>query len=52
MIIGRSAATFSAIKASDVEQALGGLRAESKHAAVLCIDGLRAVLRELAARSW
>jgi nitrogen fixation NifU-like protein len=51
MILGRSEAGLNAIKARDVEQAVGGLRAESKHAAVLCIDGLRAVLQELASQS-
>lgn len=47
MIIGKAAGALSSIKAADVERAVGRLKAESKHAAVLCIDGLRAVLREL-----
>ena len=39
------------LKASDVEAAVGGLTAESKHAAVLCIDAVRALVRILDAAS-
>ena len=48
LLVGKSAAGLASIKPAEIERAVGGLKAESKHAAVLCIDGLRAVLRELA----
>jgi nitrogen fixation NifU-like protein len=41
---GRDRATLKSLKVSDVEQAVGGLSNESKHAAVLCIDAVRALL--------
>jgi hypothetical protein len=33
------------LKAADVEDAVGGLMPESKHAAALCMDALRALLK-------
>ena len=48
LIVGKSPAELSALKAAAVEQAVGGLQPESKHAAVLCIDGLRAALKAFA----
>jgi nitrogen fixation NifU-like protein len=41
---GRDKSTLAKLTASDVEQAVGGLSNESKHAAVLCIDAVRALL--------
>src|ERR1039458_8111870 len=43
MIIGQTRNALLSLSAADVEQRLDGLPAESKHAAVLCIDGLRAL---------
>ncbi len=34
-----------------IEEQVGGLSAESKHAAVLCVDGVKALLRAVAAQS-
>ena len=45
MITGQDRAALSAISAAYVEERLGGLPAASKHAAALCIDGLRALLK-------
>ena len=44
-LLGRSRAELAAVKAADLEAAVGGLEAESKHAAVLCADSIRAILR-------
>ena len=44
LIAGRDKANLKTLQASEVEQALGGLSNESKHAAVLCIDAVRALL--------
>lgn len=41
---GKTRAELSAIKPATVEEVIGGLSAESKHAAVLCVDGVKAVL--------
>ena len=46
-ISGRSTAELAALEPATVEEAVGGLAAESKHAAVLCVDGVRALLRRL-----
>jgi nitrogen fixation NifU-like protein len=45
MLKGRSKEEARRLRAADIEAAVGGLAAESKHAAVLCADALRAVLR-------
>jgi len=45
MITGQTREQLSGITAADVEERLGGLPASSKHAAALCIDGLRALLK-------
>ena len=45
LLAGRSASDALAISTDDIERALGGLPAESKHAAVLCRDAVRAVVR-------
>lgn len=44
---GKTKAELGAITAAIVEQALGGLSPESKHAAVLCVDGVKALCRVL-----
>ena len=43
LIVGRDKATLKGMKASDIERAVGGLSNETKHAAVLCIDAVRAI---------
>ena len=43
---GRTREELAALKASDVEAVVGGLIPESKHAAVLCVDGVRKLLAE------
>ncbi|MGA2592517.1 MAG: iron-sulfur cluster assembly scaffold protein [Bryobacteraceae bacterium] len=42
---GKTPQEIAALRPSDIENAVGGLSPESKHAAVLCVDGVRAVLK-------
>jgi nitrogen fixation NifU-like protein len=44
---GRNAAQLEALTPAAVEEAVGGLINESKHAAVLCRDGARALARAM-----
>jgi len=44
-LIGRTPAEIAALLPLDVENAVGGLSNESKHAARLSVDAVRAVLR-------
>ncbi|MGA2114850.1 MAG: iron-sulfur cluster assembly scaffold protein [Bryobacteraceae bacterium] len=44
-ILGKTAEQLAAFDSSLVELALGGLEAESKHAAVLCADALKLLLK-------
>jgi nitrogen fixation NifU-like protein len=44
-IIGKSFSELQALQAAVLEEAVGGLIPESRHAAALCIDGVKAVLR-------
>jgi len=44
-IVGKTRAEMAALRPSMIELAVGGLAAESKHAAVLCLDGVKSVLR-------
>ena len=44
ILAGRDKAALKKLAVSDIEQAVGGLSNESKHAAVLCIDAVRALL--------
>ncbi len=37
---------LAALKPAVIDDAVGGLSAESKHAAVLCVDGVKAILRK------
>ncbi len=47
LLAGRPVAELRSLVAADIEQALGGLPAASRHAAVLCADVVRAMEREL-----
>ena len=42
-IVGKTRRDFGGFAPSVIEQAVGGLAAESKHAAVLCADAVRAL---------
>jgi nitrogen fixation NifU-like protein len=42
---GKTRSELSTVKPADIEGALGGLNPESKHAAVLCSDAVKALLR-------
>ena len=46
LMAGKTRQELKAIRAADIESAVGGLSAESKHAAVLCADGVRALLQK------
>jgi len=43
-ITGKTRAKLASVNAAMVEVAVGGLIAESKHAAVLCVDAVKALL--------
>jgi nitrogen fixation NifU-like protein len=43
-MIGKQIGIVRALKAAEVEEAVGGLSNESKHAAVLCVDAVKALL--------
>jgi nitrogen fixation protein NifU and related proteins len=45
LLAGKSLAELSAFATAAVEEALGGLIPESRHAAVLCADAVKALLR-------
>ena len=47
----KTRAQIAAFQAAMVDQALGGLAAESKHAAALCADGMKLLLKKLSAVS-
>jgi|ERR1051326_3490591 NifU-like protein involved in Fe-S cluster formation len=42
---GKSLAELAAVRPATIEEAVGGLIAESKHAAVLCTDAVKQLLR-------
>ena len=42
---GKSRVELTALRAATIEEAVGGLEAESHHAAVLCVDGVKALLK-------
>jgi nitrogen fixation protein NifU and related proteins len=44
-MLGKSRAELAALTAGQIEPAVGGLIPESKHAAVLCLDGVKALLK-------
>jgi nitrogen fixation NifU-like protein len=43
---GKTAAQMADLRAGSLEDVLGGLSPESKHAAILSVDGVRAILAE------
>ena len=45
-ITGKSRAALRELRAAEIEKAVGGLPPESRHAAVLCVDGVKALLRQ------
>jgi nitrogen fixation NifU-like protein len=46
LISGRDKTGLGTLTAADVEQGVGGLSNESKHAAALCLDAVRALLSQ------
>jgi nitrogen fixation NifU-like protein len=44
LLAGCDKAALKSLTAPDIEQAVGGLSNESKHAAALCLDAVRALL--------
>ena len=44
-MLGQTRATLAALEPATLEQAVGGLRPESRHAAALCVEAVKAVLR-------
>jgi nitrogen fixation NifU-like protein len=46
-LAGKARADLASLTPAVIEEALGGLDAESRHAAVLCVDAVRALLRSL-----
>jgi nitrogen fixation protein NifU and related proteins len=46
LLAGMTAPEIAAIRPLDVENAVGGLSAESKHAAILAMDAVRALLHK------
>ena len=46
-IRGKTSDQIAAFRPAIVDEAVGGLQAESKHAAVLCADGVRALLKKI-----
>jgi hypothetical protein len=47
LLAGKTVAEAAAVTSDDVEAAVGGLINESRHAAVLCRDGARALAARL-----
>lgn len=47
LITGRDKADLKTVTAADVDEAVGGLSNESKHAAMLCVDAVRALIAKL-----
>src|SRR5580658_6149854 len=46
LIAGRDKASLKNLTTADIEQAVGGLSNESKHAAALCLDAVRVLLTQ------
>jgi hypothetical protein len=44
-MMGKSRAELAALTPAIIESAVGGLIPESKHAAVLCVDAVKALLK-------
>ena len=49
LLMGKGRSELKTIGASDVEKAVGGLAPETRHAAVLCADAVKALLRRIQA---
>ena len=47
-LTGKSRDALGELRPQTIEDAVGGLQPESKHAAVLCVDGVKALLRRSA----
>ena len=45
-MLGKTRAELAALRTGELEAAVGGLIPESKHAAVLCLDGVRRLLHD------
>ena len=45
-MLGKTPAELAALKTDAIESAVGGLIPESKHAAVLCLDGVKKLLSD------
>lgn len=45
VVKGKTISELARLKSADIEEAVGGLSPESRHAAVLCVDAIRAVLK-------
>lgn len=45
-MLGKTRAELAALQAGTIDQAVGGLIPESKHAAVLCLDAVRRLLND------
>jgi nitrogen fixation NifU-like protein len=46
LIAGRDRTSLKSLTAGDIEQAVGGLSNESKHAAALCLEAVRALVAQ------
>lgn len=46
LLVGRNLSEVKAIKSSQIDNAVGGLPNESKHAAALCLDAVKALLKQ------
>ena len=44
-MLGKTRAELAGIRPADIDEAVGGLNPESKHAAMLCADAVKALLR-------
>lgn len=47
-LAGRTLSELMSVEQADIEAAVGGLTNETRHAAVLCVDGIRALARNAA----
>ena len=47
-LLGKSREELAGLRVADIELAVGGLIPESKHAAVLCVDAVKALLKQFA----
>lgn len=47
IMVGRARGELARIAAPEVEQAVGGLSPETRHASVLCVDAVKALIKKL-----